>query len=60
MKSSTYDRDNDEKDGANSAVLFKGAWWYSHCQDNNLNGEYGTDSARGIIRHQLHGYQIVS
>lgn len=56
MKFTTYDRDNDEKDGSNCAVSFKGAWWHRGCHFSNLNGQYGIDSARGIIWYHWRGY----
>uniref|UniRef100_H2YNX9 Fibrinogen C-terminal domain-containing protein n=1 Tax=Ciona savignyi TaxID=51511 RepID=H2YNX9_CIOSA len=36
---STKDVDNDIY-GGNCAVTYHGAWWYGHCYDSNLNGEY--------------------
>ncbi|XP_052784317.1 fibrinogen-like protein A [Mya arenaria] len=40
---STYDNDNDSYDG-NCAEIFLGAWWYKHCHQSNLNGDYGNDA----------------
>uniref|UniRef100_H2YU27 Fibrinogen C-terminal domain-containing protein n=1 Tax=Ciona savignyi TaxID=51511 RepID=H2YU27_CIOSA len=37
---STKDVDNDINSGGNCAVTYHGAWWYGHCYDSNLNGEY--------------------
>ncbi|XP_046861356.1 angiopoietin-related protein 7-like [Xenia sp. Carnegie-2017] len=39
MAFSTKDSDND-KDGGNCATDYKGAWWYKHCHQSNLNGHY--------------------
>ena len=39
MQFSTNDNDNDEKDYS-CAQKFKGAWWYKHCHESNLNGLY--------------------
>ena len=40
MQFSTRDSDNDEKPDGSCAQKYKGAWWYSHCLDSNLNGLY--------------------
>jgi len=38
---STRDQDNDAwQDVSCAAVKAKGAWWYRHCHDSNLNGLY--------------------
>ncbi|XP_077508506.1 techylectin-5A-like [Amblyomma americanum] len=37
LKFTTFDRDND-KDGRNCAVTYRGAWWYRGCHHANLNG----------------------
>eukprot|EP00112_Aurelia_sp_Birch-Aquarium-sp1_P005019 Seg1569.9 transcript_id=Seg1569.9/GoldUCD/mRNA.D3Y31 product=Tenascin-X protein_id=Seg1569.9/GoldUCD/D3Y31 len=37
---STKDKDNDSYMSENCAALYKGAWWYSHCFNVNLNNIY--------------------
>ena len=38
-KFTTKDQDNDH-DGVNCAISYKGAWWYTACHISNLNGQY--------------------
>ena len=40
MKFTTYDRDNDEANSSNCAVLYSGGWWFQSCYQVNLNGNY--------------------
>ena len=40
---STKDADHDSSQGSCS-ILFHGAWWYAHCSDSNLNGQYYQES----------------
>ncbi|XP_029283125.1 LOW QUALITY PROTEIN: fibrinogen alpha chain [Cottoperca gobio] len=39
MKFSTFDRDNDRREGS-CAETCGGGWWYNSCQSANLNGIY--------------------
>ena len=39
MAFATKDRDND-KDGNNCAIAWKGAWWYKSCSHSSLNSNY--------------------
>ena len=60
MQFSTRDNDNDVKPDGSCAQKFKGAWWYSHCLDSNLNGLYliGSHSsfAKGVNWKPFKGY----
>ncbi|XP_062606889.1 fibrinogen C domain-containing protein 1-like [Saccostrea cucullata] len=53
-----YTKDRDS--AYNCSNTFKGAWWYGHCHDSNLNGQYlrGTTSsyATGVVWETWHGY----
>ena len=40
MAFTTYDKDHDVWDYSNCASNRKGAWWYGHCGNSNLNGLY--------------------
>ena len=44
MKFTTYDNDNDARNGSNCVTLFKGAWWLKDCHYVNLNGMYPNTS----------------
>ena len=50
----TYDRDND-KNGANCAEKFTGAWWYGHryCHISHLNGKWGNSNWKGLSWNSL-------
>ena len=51
-------KDNDRHSGYTCAVQWKGAWWYNHCHDSNLNGLYltgGVINAEGICWEQWKG-----
>lgn len=54
-KFTTYNSDNDQHTTSNCAVFFIGAWWYNACYYRNLNGQYGTNDDRGIIRNFWRG-----
>jgi len=49
MRFSTYDRKNDLNGDEDCAQLYKGAWWYKDCFWSNLNGEYASDGAAGVM-----------
>jgi hypothetical protein len=55
----TKDSDNDHN-GGNCAIAYKGAWWYKNCHLSNLNGQYlyGTQTsyADGVIWYHWKGY----
>jgi ficolin len=51
MKFTTKDKDNGQGKWENSAVNYKGGWWYKHCDNSNLNDLYfqgETTSAQGM------------
>lgn len=56
----TKDRKNDQAEGGNCAVVFRGAWWHVYCHLSNLNGDYLAgphDSfANGVIWYTFRGY----
>ncbi|KAK0065262.1 BpFREP12.17 [Biomphalaria pfeifferi] len=57
MYFTTFDRDNDISSGPNCAEYRSGAWWYAHCHDSNLNGQWGgTSNQKGMIWNQLTGW----
>ena len=60
MQFSTRENDNDVKPDVSCAQKFKGARWYSHCLDSNLNGLYlnGSHSsfANGVNWFPFKGY----
>ena len=58
MRFTTKDNDNDIANGKNCAQDHHGAWWYSNCQDSNLNGPYGNDDyTKGMNWHSWKGYK---
>ena len=61
MQFSTRDSDNDIKPDGSCAQQFKGAWWYRHCLNSNLNGLYlnGWHSSfgNGVNWEPFRGYQ---
>ena len=60
MLFTTYDADNDKYGTANCARIYRGAWWYEHCHESNLNGLYHhghhTSHADGINWFHWKGY----
>ena len=60
MQFSTRDNDNDVNPDVSCAQKFKGAWWYSHCLESNLNGLYLNGShfsfANGVNWFPFKGY----
>ena len=62
MQFSTRDNDNDVEPDGSCAQNFKGAWWYNHCLDSNLNGLYlngwySSSFADGVNWLPFKGYQ---
>ncbi|KAK3759329.1 hypothetical protein RRG08_058141 [Elysia crispata] len=57
----TYDRDND-KNSANCAEKFTGAWWYGHryCHVSHLNGKWGKSNWKGLSWNTLTSDKSVS
>ncbi|EDS42503.1 ficolin-3 [Culex quinquefasciatus] len=48
-KFTTYDSDNDS-DRENCAKNFRGGWWFNHCFNSHLNGEYSNEGKYHGIR----------
>ncbi|XP_041481173.1 ficolin-3-like [Lytechinus variegatus] len=46
-KFTTTDKDNDDSDGVNCAIVHHGGWWFQACDRSNLNGLYYHDGTYG-------------
>uniref|UniRef100_A0A2C9KJA5 Fibrinogen C-terminal domain-containing protein n=1 Tax=Biomphalaria glabrata TaxID=6526 RepID=A0A2C9KJA5_BIOGL len=56
----TFDKDNDDSQNDNCAIIRRGAWWYQDCADVNLNGNWGWGAPNGAFWDNITVWESVS